>query len=357
MLLTILKDAMSRIATIAFAHRFGLRIEPDAKRYRFLADLFNDTAFFLELYSPYLSSWGKVVALSTGEALRALCGVSAGASKAALSMHFAKHDNLAELNAKEASQETAVGLVGLLVGTVVVRSIEDHRSVVYLMILLVFAHLGMNYLGVRSVCMTTINRQRATILFSEYLESGKLLSPEEVAERESIIFWNPVVKNRSGKRVSQIEFSKTYKQAMSCNDPHMNIIMLDGAMHTKFICSGATGRPTPIKMLLWQGAHPKHAVQAWFGAMEIAWLMDNKGNYTQNLDRIFQDHGIEGKEQDLVPVDKGDDEAGLDGYQAKFNDPELWFAISKKGWNIETQALETGAPVRLSIRRSDRKDK
>ena len=110
MLLTILKDAMSRIATIVFAQRFGLRIEPDAKRYRFLADLFNDTAFFLELYSPYFGSWGKILALTTGEALRALCGVAAGASKAALSMHFAKQDNLAELNAKEASQETAVGL-------------------------------------------------------------------------------------------------------------------------------------------------------------------------------------------------------------------------------------------------------
>ncbi|TQS32174.1 hypothetical protein Golomagni_07519, partial [Golovinomyces magnicellulatus] len=147
LLLTILKDAMSRVATIVFAHRFGLQIEPDAKRYRFLADLFNDSAFFLELYSPYLTPWGKVAALSIGEALRALCGVAAGASKAALSVHFAKHDNLAELNAKEASQETAVGLVGLLVGTLVVKTIEDHTSVVYLMILLVFAHLGMNYLG------------------------------------------------------------------------------------------------------------------------------------------------------------------------------------------------------------------
>ncbi|KOS20150.1 UPF0420 protein [Escovopsis weberi] len=146
--LTILKDAMSRIATVIFAYKFGLRIEPEAKRYRFLADVFNDTAFFLELYSPYLGSWGKIVALSTGEALRALCGVAAGASKAALSVHFAKHDNLAELNAKEASQETAVGLFGLLAGSFLVKHIGDKGSVLALTIVLVIAHLLTNYIGV-----------------------------------------------------------------------------------------------------------------------------------------------------------------------------------------------------------------
>src|SRR5690606_25085134 len=51
LLLTVLKDAMSRLATIAFAQRFGLSIEPECKSYRFLADLFNDSAFFLDLVS------------------------------------------------------------------------------------------------------------------------------------------------------------------------------------------------------------------------------------------------------------------------------------------------------------------
>ncbi|KAH6986278.1 vitamin B6 photo-protection and homoeostasis-domain-containing protein [Ilyonectria sp. MPI-CAGE-AT-0026] len=354
LLLTILKDAMSRVATIVFAQQFGLRIEPDAKKYRFLADLFNDTAFFLELYSPYFGPWGKIVALTSGEALRALCGVSAGASKAALSVHFAKHDNLAELNAKEASQETAVGLIGLLVGTFLVKHVENHQSVVYLMIGLVFAHLWMNYLGVRSVCMTNLNRQRATILFHEYLKTGKVLTPTEVARRESIIFWSPVASNRDGQSVSHIEMAESYSHAMGGGDPRINIAMVDGGMQTQFIwCHSNTGS-TPIKILLWQGAEPAHAISAWFMALEITWLMEKGVGYTVEIDRIFcgERSRFNTWQNDIVVKDGRD----VNGYEKQFCNPELWEKMAANGWNLDSQAFETAAPVRLTAQFRTKKD-
>ena len=64
LLLTVLKDGMSRLATIAFAQRFGLAIEPECKSYRFMADLFNDSAFFLDLFGPLLGGVPKVAVLS-----------------------------------------------------------------------------------------------------------------------------------------------------------------------------------------------------------------------------------------------------------------------------------------------------
>lgn len=356
MLLTILKDAMSRVATIVFAQQFGLQIEPDAKRYRFLADLFNDTAFFLELYSPYFGPWGKIAALTTGEALRALCGVAAGASKAALSMHFAKHDNLAELNAKEASQETAVGLVGLLVGTVVVKFVEGHRSVVYLMTLLVFGHLWMNYLGVRSVEMKSLNRQRATILFEEYLKTGEVLSPSEVAHREHIIFWRPVVRNRHDRAVACIEMAKSYWHAMGGRNHHINIAMVDGALHTQFIWSHASSRLTPIKILLWKGADSAHAINAWFMAMEIAWLMEKGRGYTAKLDHIFCGNRPGHIEWKADVADEDVDNDYEEEYEKRFSDRELWHTMAMKGWNLETQAFETAAPVRLTAQPRVSKD-
>ncbi|KAJ6786242.1 hypothetical protein PWT90_04914 [Aphanocladium album] len=336
LLLTILRDATSRVATIVFAHRFGLRIEPDAKRYRFLADLFNDTGFFLELYSPYLSPWWKVIALSVGEALRALCGVSAGASKAALSMHFAKHDNLAELNAKEASQETAVGLIGLLVGTIVVKMIEDHRSVVYLMILLVFGHLWMNYLGVRSVQMTNLNRQRATILFQEYLQTGKVLSPAEVSQREYIILWSPSISNRHGQRVAKIELAKSFGQAMSSSSGQVKL--LDGDRYSITVAPTTAYNSTMIRILLWDNMQPKQAIMAWFEAVEMAWIMDKQTGFTPKLERIFSN------ERDVV-----------DGYVKHFGVKGLWDAMMEKGWDLTTQSLETAAPVRLRARKLNKK--
>ncbi|KAK2043617.1 DUF647-domain-containing protein [Colletotrichum somersetense] len=217
LLLTILKDGVSRVATIVFAYRFGLVIEPECKRYRFLADIFNDSAFFLNLFSPYFDPWTKVGALVLAEALGAMCGVAAGASKAALSKHFARRNNLSELNAKEASQETAVGLVGLLVGSVVVRFVEGREAVFALMTFLVFVHLGMNYLGVRCVQLATLNQQRATILFEHYAQTEQVLTPAQVANCENILFWSPIIKNHRGEVVANIRFAKSYADAMTAD--------------------------------------------------------------------------------------------------------------------------------------------
>ncbi|RFN49733.1 upf0420 protein [Fusarium flagelliforme] len=321
MLLTVLKDAISRIATILFAHQFGLRIEPDAKRFRFLADLFNDTAFFMELYSPYLGPYGKILALTTGEALRALCGVAAGASKAALSVHFAKHDNLAELNAKEASQETAVGLVGLAVGTLIVKYVEDHHTVVFLMTTLVFAHLWMNYLGVSSVCMDNLNRQRATILFEEFLKTGKVLSPEEVSKRENILIWRPVVRNQNGEEVARIEMAGSYGEVSQCHDT----IIIDGWKNTLFV---TPGHPVRIKIMLHKDSTAIHAISAWFEAMKMAWGM------------VGNEKTILGKEEQEITLDK----------------VALWDQLRAKGWNLNSQAFETQAAARLSFEVEHEKD-
>ncbi|EKJ72412.1 hypothetical protein FPSE_07436 [Fusarium pseudograminearum CS3096] len=303
MLLTVLKDAISRVATIAFAQQFGLRIEPDAKRFRFLADLFNDTAFFMELYSPYLGPYGKILALTTGEALRALCGVAAGASKAALSVHFAKHDNLAELNAKEASQETAIGLIGLAVGTIVVKYVEDHNTVVFLMIVLVLAHLWMNYLGVRCVCMDNLNRQRATILFDEYLKTGQIMTPEEVAKRESILLW---------WSSTRIEMAGSYYKATK---DMVNVIATDGS--TLFV------GPHGIKIMLWEDSTAVQAIDAWFTAMKISYAKDSDSDYHEKKGAL--------------------EESLLEGMRAK-------------GWRLDTHALETSAPTRLGLGMGTKKD-
>jgi hypothetical protein len=255
--------------------------------------------------------------------------VAAGASKAALSVHFAKHDNLAELNAKEASQETAVGLIGLLVGTLVVKVVQDHQSVVFLMIILVFAHLWMNYLGVRSVCMTTLNRQRATLLLGEYMKTGRVLSPTEVAARESIIFWLPVVRNRHGEPICRIEFAESYQKA-SQGLRQALVQVSDGEMYTSFVTEPRNGSVGSIKMLLWFGCEPRHAILGWFTAVEAAWWMNQNGVRTAEGDSVLK--------------------------QRSASDEKLWDTLGRLGWNLETQAFETKAPVRLRVQSIERKD-
>lgn len=345
MLLTILRDAISNVATIVFAHRFGLRIEPEAKRYRFLADLFNDTAFFLELCSPYLGFWGKAVAMCTGEALRAICGVAAGASKAALSLYFAKNDNLSELSAKEASQETAVSLVGLLVGTVVVRLVQDPRAVVCLVIALVLAHLWTNYRGVRCVCMSSLNKQRATILFQAYMRSRNVHSPKEIAEEERVLFWNDIIRNAREEPVLRIEFAKSYAHAASDGGVDGEIVVADGPMHTRFVQPWTPGRLGQIRILLWDGAEPKHAILAWFMAMQTAWLTDRDVPYG------------DAKPSSPYKAADGDDRRGLvDGREPCASDERLWTLMKLRGWDLGMGVMETGPGVRLSVEMTKRKN-
>lgn len=99
LLLSILQESTGRIATILFADRLGTSLGPECKMYRLAADFFNDAAMLLDCLSPALPRGPRVLLLSSSSVLRALCGVTAGSSKASLSAHFAKWGNLGELNA------------------------------------------------------------------------------------------------------------------------------------------------------------------------------------------------------------------------------------------------------------------
>ncbi|KAK4863286.1 hypothetical protein LT330_002064 [Penicillium expansum] len=177
LLLHILQDISGRIATICFAHRVGTALEPECKTYRLAADVFNDIAMILDCLSPGVPAGpARVIVLSTAGVLRALCGVAGGSSKASLSAHFAKWGNLAELNAKDSSQETVISLFGMLVGSVVISHITSFSTTWLILLILLAMHLSMNYIAVRAVQMTSLNRQRANIIFSALLASDKSLA-------------------------------------------------------------------------------------------------------------------------------------------------------------------------------------
>lgn len=62
----------------------------------------------------------RITALCLSGSCRALCGIVAGGSKAAITMHFASDSvigsgDIGDLNAKDSSKETVLALVGLLV--------------------------------------------------------------------------------------------------------------------------------------------------------------------------------------------------------------------------------------------------
>lgn len=100
---------------------------------------------------------------------------------------------------KDSSQETVISLVGMLVrvpflffrkyhseltdvqvGSVVVSHITGFKTTWAALLLLLACHLSMNYAAVRSVQMTSLNRQRANIVFSTLLSSDPDLDLESL---------------------------------------------------------------------------------------------------------------------------------------------------------------------------------
>ncbi|CAI7600653.1 unnamed protein product [Penicillium manginii] len=219
LLLHILQDTSGRIATILFAHRVGTALEPECKTYRLAADVFNDIAMIMDCLSPMVPAGVmRVSVLSAAGVLRALCGVAGGSSKASLSAHFAKWGNLAELNAKDSSQETVISLFGMLVGSVIVSHITGFMMTWAALLFLLASHLSLNYAAVRSVQMTSLNRQRASMVFSTIIESDNyakkkavnlaIPTPAQIALDERILakgspfFW---VRNRSRQSLGSAE--------------------------------------------------------------------------------------------------------------------------------------------------------
>jgi Vitamin B6 photo-protection and homoeostasis len=191
MLLSIAQESLGRFATIFFAHWASKRIESDCKMYRFLADIVNDCAFIMDCLSPSLPTPLRIPLLCVASGCRAICGVAGGSSKAILSAHFARANNIGELNAKDSSQETVISLLGMWAGGFVVSNVHGKYGTWTWLLVLVVLHLTTNYLAVCSVSMKVLNRQRANLVFSSMSvlnsqEIGSTVTPQEIGKQEAI---------------------------------------------------------------------------------------------------------------------------------------------------------------------------
>jgi len=197
LLLTVLQEVFSRLTTVYGAYAFGSSLVPEAKTYRLLADALNDASVILDTLSPLLNSHAipglRVGALCLSASFRALCGIAAGGSKAAITMHFATPvvgtGDVGDLNAKDSSKETVLALLGMLLGSLIVPRLVTPWPIYTALFLLVALHLGINYLGVRGLVLRTLNRQRVALAWVSYRSSkGTVVpSPSNVSKAERIL--------------------------------------------------------------------------------------------------------------------------------------------------------------------------
>lgn len=186
----VVQETVGRLGTILFAWRLGSALEPECKKYRYAADLVNDSAYLFDCFTSLFpgSKRVKILCLCMSGALRSICGVMAGGSRAALTQHFTDpvKGSIADVNAKDQSQETVITLMGMLTGSVIVGMVKGEGFSMWFTVLsLLFIHLWTNYQAVVHVVARTLNRQRANIVFADIVNSLPEMEQTYAADADS----------------------------------------------------------------------------------------------------------------------------------------------------------------------------
>ncbi|KAF9886230.1 hypothetical protein FE257_011953 [Aspergillus nanangensis] len=387
LLLHILQDTSGRIATILFAHRVGTALEPECKMYRLAADIFNDAAMVLDCLSPMIPAGiPRVAVLSMAGVLRALCGVAGGSSKASLSAHFSRWGNLAEVNAKDSSQETIISLIGMLVGSFVVSHVTSYPATWISLLLLLSLHLSLNYAAVRAVQMTSLNRQRANIVFSTLLDSDpslgvlypnqpttsprtlsqengpEILTPAQVARQEKIFERDGLLKWSSPTRPKTIGSCRIgvsvggFLQAVSppassfysagggskTHIPMETLVSLfEAEEYILFLGRGSSAWNAAI--LLKGNTTPRSQLKAWMHALLAARVLSQPDDHGRSRNNKKSPGGPGGEVERILDVLSSTlwflgDRSRFSGYME---------GLTRAGWDINIGALETRSGRRV----------
>ncbi|XP_027360307.1 protein root UVB sensitive 3 isoform X2 [Abrus precatorius] len=182
-----LRDLTGMLGGILFTFYQGSNLDSNAKMWRLVADLMNDLGMLMDLISPLFPS-AFVFVVCLGSISRSFTGVASGATRAALTQHFALQDNAADISAKEGSQETVATMIGMALGMLVARITIGHPLAIWFSFLsLTLFHIYANYQAVRCLALNSLNPARSSILLQHFMETGLVLSLEQVSSLEHVL--------------------------------------------------------------------------------------------------------------------------------------------------------------------------
>jgi len=295
----------------------------------------------------------RIVALCLSGSLRAICGVAAGGSKSALTLHFATPErgtgDLGELSAKDASKETVLSLFGMLLGSLIVPYLTTQWSTYTVLFLLLTGHLATNYAGIRGVVLRSLNRQRAGIAWTvyrtdafaspDYRQIGltpKTLTPNEVASRERVFEWPGILRNGCTHRImGHCTVGSSFSTVLADPADHQNLLRI--FLKERYIlCFDASSIPRNrrrsrtlrIHICLKEGYTPLDQLKAWVHAEEVGrvWTAGSANNANDPVVVIESTYGT------------------VDDHFAAFVEH-----MRDSGWNLGEGALMTGSPKAIFV--------
>lgn len=163
-------------------------MDSDCKKWRLVADVLNDISFFVDLTGPYFKAI-IIPLMCISSLFRSLVGVAGGATRTALTQHQARRNNLADVAAKDGSQETLVNLSALICSFILVPLVTGNQPMIWtLFFLLTALHLFANFRAVRCLNIDVLNRQRLRNCSEAFCQTGEILGIKTGNRRESVFF-------------------------------------------------------------------------------------------------------------------------------------------------------------------------
>ncbi|XP_075678718.1 RUS family member 1 [Dermatophagoides pteronyssinus] len=253
----ILKDGTSIIGSLIFATIQCTQMDSNCKHWRLFADLINDLAILIDLLSPiFIGHYFTIIQCCSG-ILRSLVGIAGGATRAALTQHQAKCNNMADVSAKDQSQERIVNLIALIFSLIFIPFVSDQPILIWTMFtVFTTGHIYSNYRAVRSVRIEVFNKKRLAIFLDNFHfnnnNSNKNLSIDSINREENVWFFYSTKHDQIFKNVHFIQQrQKQLQQTLTNNsklikDPMNNQFMIDYQSNHQIVIYLHSNESTPM---------------------------------------------------------------------------------------------------------------
>ncbi|CAK9809949.1 RUS family member 1 [Anthophora plagiata] len=192
-----------------------------------------------------------------GQSMKSIVGVAGGATRAALIQHQALQNNLADVSAKDGSQETCINLVASFVSILVLSIFHNDRFVIEFYLFLVMVHLYANYSAVKALCLNSLNEDRLALIVKSYITNEVIPEPEEVNKKESVLLLTKPTMDMCGFNIKiGVSLAALIKNdTISTSDTELSLklfldrkylISIDVQNKTIFICLKKDAQPYDV---------------------------------------------------------------------------------------------------------------
>mmetsp|Transcript_33041 Transcript_33041/g.38262 ORF Transcript_33041/g.38262 Transcript_33041/m.38262 type:complete len:524 (+) Transcript_33041:123-1694(+) len=172
-----LRDGIGMVGGLVFSYVASPHFDSHVKEFRLFADIINDVGLTLDMIAPLVEQNRVMFVTILATMCKVMCGMSAGATKASITAHFALRGNMADLNAKESTQESLVTILGMVLGVALANKLraEEKESIFsifiswFVFLLLTVLHVWANYKGVKLLHLNTLNRARGEVALQPVL--------------------------------------------------------------------------------------------------------------------------------------------------------------------------------------------